>query len=301
MPLLIDIKAFLYSARLGGFSSAARAIGTTPSVISKRVSRLEDEIGTRLFQRTTRALTLTPEAERLQPRLQELVAEMEDALYNREHSGIRGSLRVRATTTIGTYFVGESVNRFQVQHPDMTIELLLLDRPVNPLEEGFDVSLGALPQSFGGVTEIPINPYPRVLVASPLYLENREVPRTPADIVGHECLVFVPVGHTWAFSSPSGPISVDIHARYTVNDSRIMVDAAIKGLGLAIVPEFLAREPLKKGELLSLMPDFPVVPIWFKAWVPRHKASRQEVKTFVEHIRREFDPPPWDLPGAADP
>ena len=178
---------------------------------------------------------------------------------------------------------------------------LLLDRPVNPLEEGFDVSLGALPQSFGGVKEIPINPYPRVLVASPSYLEGRAVPKAPADLVRHECLVFVPVGHTWTFSSPSGPMSVDIHARYTVNDSRIMMDAALKGLGLAIVPEFLVREPLARGELVSLMPDYPVVPIWFKAMIPRHKANRPEIRTFVEHIQKEFDPPPWSapVPGAS--
>ncbi|MCI5078604.1 LysR family transcriptional regulator [Oricola sp.] len=293
MPLLIDIKAFLSSARLGGFSSAAREIGTTPSVVSKRVGRLEDEIGTRLFKRTTRALTLTPDGEKLQPRLQQLVAELEDTLYNRERKGMRGTLRVRATTTIGAAYVGESVNRFQARHPDMTIELLLIDRPVNPLEEGFDISLGALPQSFGGVVEIPICPYPRLLVAAPAYLKKRYHPQTPADIVGHDCLAFVPVGHTWTFSGPSGPISLDIHARYTVNDSRILVDAATKGLGLAIVPEFLARQPLKDGRLVTLMPDFPVIPIWFKAMIPRHKASRPELAAFIEHIRSDFDPPPW--------
>lgn len=293
MPLLIDIKAFLVSARLGGFSGAAREIGTTPSVVSKRVGRLEDEIGAKLFLRTTRALTLTPDGERLQPRLQQLVAELDDALFDRKRSGMRGSLRVRATTTVGAAFVGESVNRFQAKHPDMSIELLLIDRPVNPLEEGFDISLGALPQTFGGVIEIPICPYPRLLVAAPSYLEHRPAPRTPAELVGHDCLVFVPVGHSWSFAGPNGPISLDVRARYTVNDSRIMVDAAVKGLGLAVVPEFLAREPLASGQLLPMMPDFPVMPLWFKAMVPRHKAARPQLAAFVEHIRADFDPPPW--------
>lgn len=293
MPQLIDIKAFLVSARMRGFSGAAREIGTTPSVISKRVGRLEDEIGKKLFQRTTRALTLTSDGERLQPQLLQLIAELDDALYDRGGPGMRGSLRVRATTTIGTTYIGESVNRFLCMHPDMIIELQLIDRPVNPLEEGFDVSLGALPQTFGGVSETPICPYPRILVAAPDYLKNKGVPETPADIVGHDCLVFVAVGHTWTFGGPSGPISMEVRARYTVNDSRNMVDAAIKGLGIAIAPEFLAREALKAGQLVELMPDFPVVPIWFKAMVPRHKASRPEVVAFVEHIKQEFGAPPW--------
>jgi len=293
MPLLIDIKAFLTSARMQGFSAAAREIGTTPSVISKRVGRLEDTIGVKLFHRTTRALTLTPEAETLQPKLQELIAELEDVLNNRDTTGIRGVLRIRTTTTIGSAFVGASINRFQVQNPGLSIELLLIDRPVNPLEEGFDISFGALPQSFGGVTEIPLCPYPRLLVAAPGYLETHGTPQKPADVVGHDCLIFVPVGHTWTFDSPGGPISVEVHTHYTVNDSRIMVDAAINGLGLAIVPEFLARGPIEDGRLVEVMTDYPVIPIWFKAMIPRHKARRPEVVALTEHIRKECETPPW--------
>ncbi|MBN9036421.1 MAG: LysR family transcriptional regulator [Rhizobiales bacterium] len=294
MPMLTDIKAFLASARTGGFSGAARELGTTPSVISKRVGRLEDEIGAKLFLRTTRALTLTAEGERLQPRLLQLTAELDDTLYDRESSGLRGTLRVRAPSTFGTFFVGPSVNRFQARHPDMTIELLLIDRPVNPLEEGFDVSLGALPQSFNGVIEIPFCPYRRLLVGAPRYLERRGTPQIPADVFAHDCLVFAPSGHTWTFGAPGGPLSLDIRPRYTVNDSYILVDAAMQGLGLAAVPEFLARRPIAEGRLAALLPDFPLVPLSFKAMVPRHKSRRPEVVALIEHIRQEFDPPPWD-------
>jgi DNA-binding transcriptional LysR family regulator len=298
MPMLIDIRAFLASARTGAFSGAARELETTPSVISKRVGRLEQEIGARLFLRTTRSLTLTSEGERLQPRLLELVAELDDTLFNRESSGLRGMLRVRAPSTFGIFHVGPSVNRFQARHPDMTIELMLIDRPVNPLEEGFDVSLGALPQSFNGVVEIPFCPYRRELVGAPAYLAKRSAPKIPADVFAHDCLVFAPSGHTWTFSAPGGPLSVDIRPRYTVNDSHILVDAAIQGLGLATVPEFLARGPVADGRLVPLLPDFPLVPLTFKAMVPRHKAMRPEVAALIEHLRREFDPPPWDRAAA---
>lgn len=299
MPVLIDIKAFLASARTGGFSAAAREIGTTPSVVSKRVGRLEDEIGIRLFKRTTRALTLTPEGERLQPRLQQIIAELEDTLSNRvtEGQGLRGSLRVRAPTTVGTYFVGPAVTRFQKKHPAMTVELHLIDRQVNPLEDGFDVSLGALPQSFSGVKQTPLCRYPRVLVASPDYLKSRPAPHAPSEIIGHDCLAFALVGHTWSFDTPSGTFSAEIRACYTVNDSRLLIDAAIEGLGLAVVPEFLAREPVADGRLLLLMPDYPVSELWFKALVPSHKVHRPEIIAFLEHIKAHFNPAPWALPS----
>jgi DNA-binding transcriptional LysR family regulator len=296
MPMLIDIKAFLVTARSGGFSAAARELGTAPSVITKRVNRLEHEVGKPLFHRSTRKLTLTPEGERLRPQLQLLVAELEEAISEFRAPGreMSGSLRIKSPTTMGTMFVGRAVARFLDAHRDVSAELLLMDRLVNPLEEGLDIALGALPQSFASVDEIALCPYPRVLVAAPSYLEAKGRPRTPAGIVTHDCLAFVPVGLSWTFSSGNGPVAVDIRARFTVNDSRLLVDAAIEGQGLTIVPEFLARSAIEAGALEPLLPDFPIEPYWFKALVPRHKRNKPEVLAMTEHLKREFDPPPWE-------
>nr|WP_256372983.1 substrate binding domain-containing protein [Pseudoruegeria sp. HB172150] len=211
-----------------------------------------------------------------------------------ELRGLRGTLRVRTPNTIGSMFIGKAVTRFQAANPDMRIELHLIDRPVNPLEEGFDVSLGALPQSYWGVHETPIQPYPRVLVAAPGYMKVRPPPATPSDLVAHDCLAFMLVGHTWTFEGPSGPVSTEIRARYTVNDSGILLDAALQGLGLAVLPRFLARDPLRDGRLVELLPDFPVSALWLKALVPSHKSRRPEIIAFLDHIQKEFDPPPWD-------
>ena len=295
MTLLIDIKTFLVSARTGSFSSAAREINTTPSVVTKRVGRLEAEVDAKLFERSTRKLSLTAEGEILRPQLQVLVAELEETLINlrKPSRELRGSLRVRAPTTIGTMFIGQSVARFQAQHPSLTIELVLMDRQVNPLEEGFDISLGALPQSFASVEEIVFCPYPRVLVAAPKYLEGRHNPESPSDIIEHDCLAFVPVGLSWSFDSANGPVSVDIRARYTVNDSRLLVDSAIEGLGLTVVPAFLAEDAIADGRLIPLMPDYPILPVSLKAMVPRHKAKKPEIVALIEHIQKDFTPPPW--------
>jgi len=296
MPTLIDIEAFLVTARTGSFSAAAREIGTAPSVVTKRVGRLEYEIGSKLFVRSTRQLTLTAEAEQLRPRLQLLVGELEDVLQGIQppRRGISGHLRIKSPQTIGTMFIGQSIARFQAEHPAITTELRFVDRSVNPLEEGYDVALGALPQSYTSVQEIPLCAYPRVLVATPAYLERYGTPETPGDIVKHRCLAFVPVGLSWSFQSTSGPITVDIHAVFTVNDSRLLVHAAREDLGITVVPEFLVRADLADGGLVPLLPDYPIVPLWFKALVPRNKMHRPEVAALLEHLRQEFSTPPWD-------
>jgi DNA-binding transcriptional LysR family regulator len=299
MPQLLDIKAFLATARAGSFSAAARELEVAASVVTKRVNRLEEHIGAVLFSRTTRRLTLTGVGERLRPRLQVLVAEIDDALRASRGAGtIVGHLRVKSPTTVGALFVGEALVRFQARNPDVTSELLLIDRAVNPIEENFDVALGALPDSFPSVLDVPLCRYDRVLVASPRYLARGRVPRTPNDLVEHDCLAFLPAGVEWAFDSPEGgTVAVAIHARFTVNDSRILLGAAIEGLGLAVVPRFLARPALEAGTLVTLLHGYPLKPLWFKAMVPRSKAHKPEVGALIEHLKQEFGPvPPWERP-----
>lgn len=295
MTEFIDIRAFLTVASAGSFSAAARQLGIAPSVVTKRVGRLEHQIGSTLFVRSTRRLTITAEGERLRPRLQLLLSELDDALQgvSQPRRGLGGQIRVKSPTTIGTLFVGQSIARFQAAHPRVVTELVLIDRSINPLEDGFDIALGALPQSYASVIETPLCPYPRVLVAAPSYLDRHGTPQTPADIPQHDCLVFLPVGLSWSFVGEGGPIRIDVRASFIVNDSRILVAAAEEGLGLSVVPEFLVRESIEQGRLVAIMPEFPITPFWFKAMVPRNKAQRAEVAALLEHLKADFDPPPW--------
>lgn len=299
MPMLIDIKAFLVTARTGSFSAAARELRLAPSVVTKRVGRLEHAVGCPLFVRSTRSLTLTPEAERLRPRLQVLVAELEETIAGAQTPprALSGPLRIKSPTTVGTLFVGEMVARFQAANPGVTTDLVLLDRAVNPLEEGFDVALGAVPQSWPGVVETPLCAYPRLLVGAPAYLERAGRPGEPADLVRHDCLGFVPAGLSWPFESARGPVQVDVHSRFMVNDSRILIAAAEAGLGLTVVPEFLARPEIAAGRLVAVLPDFPITTYWFKAMVPGNKAQRPEIAALLAHLQDGFAPPPWERPA----
>lgn len=302
MTQLIDIKAFLITARTGSFSAAGRELDIAASVLTKRVDRLEEEIGVRLFSRTTRRLTLTSEGERLRPRLQLLMGELEQALRDARavESRVRGHLRVKSPTTVGTV-VGEVLARFAAANPGVTIELMLIDRAVNPLEESFDVALGALPTSFATVIDVPLCPYDRLLVAAPAYLARSPELRHPSDLVQHECLVFLPIGLTWSFETGRGAVVVEVRARFAANDSRVLHAAALHGLGLAVLPRFLAERGLAERSLVAVLPDYPLTPIWFKAMVPPNKVHNPVVAALVDHLKAEFDPvPPWDRAASDD-
>ena len=295
MPMLVDIKAFLATARLGGFSAAGREIGTAPSVVAKRVNRLEHEIGTKLFVRTTRKLSLTPDGQRLRPQVQTLVSELDETLRDLRRPGrdLGGALRVHAPTAIGTVFVGPSIARFQRDHPDVKTELSLTDRSVNPLEDGYDIAFGDAPQTFPSVEATMIASYPQLPVAAPAYLDRRGIPDQPGELAEHDCIAFVASGLTWTFVGPQGPMPVEIHPRFTVNDSRLLADAAEQGIGVTVVPEFVARTPIAEGRLVPLLPDWPLQSHRLVAMVPSHKAGRPEVAALVDHVRTDLDPAPW--------
>ncbi len=297
MTMLLDIRAFLATARSGSFSAAARVLGVAPSVVMKRVSRLEEQIDSRLFVRSTRRLALTAEADRLRPRLQLLVAQLEETLGGIQppKPGVAGNLRIKAPTTLGTLYAGPSIARFQAANPAVTVELLLIDRSVNPLEEGFDIALGALPQSYASVVETPLCPYPRQVVATPDYAKRHGLPETPGDLIQHRCIVYIAAGMTWYFESKSGPLSVSVNAVLTVNDSRILLFAAKQSVGIAVVPEFLVQEELASGELVHVLPGYAISPLWFKAMVPFNKMRRPEVAALLHHLVGEFKTPPWDI------
>ena len=297
MIQLPDIKAFLTTARTQSFSAAAREMGLAPSALTKRVSRLEETVGTPLFARSTRRVTLTAEGERLRPRLQLVLGDLEAALrgVQRDNSGVSGQLRIKSPTTVGALHVGAALARFLTANPNVTAELVLMDQAINPVGEGFDVALGALPASFAGVTDIPLCAYERVLVATPGYLAGRTAPSDPNDLADHDCLAFLPIGSGWSFESRRGTILVEVRARLAVNESHALFAAVLEGLGIAAVPRFIAREALETRRVVALLPDFPLSPLWFKALVPRSKLHLPEVAALVEHLVDEFGPvPPWD-------
>ena len=296
MDTLLNIKAFLATARAGSFSAAARQLGVAPSVIVKRINRLEDQMRAQLFVRSTRKLALTDTGERYFPRYQAIVGEVEDAINGAATTPdqIEGHLRIKCPTTLTILNFGEIITDFQAAHPGISVEIVLIDRSVNPVEEDFDIAIGAMPASYANVIDEPLSPYPRVLCAAPSYLASRGEPNHPIDLISHDCLTFQTTGSTWSFASPRGLVNVDVHSRFSANDSQILQAAACRGLGITMIARYIARPAIESGALKTLLPDFPVPELWLKALVPTNKIRKAAVQNLLRWIKDRMQPlPPW--------
>ena len=282
---------------MGSFSSASRELAVAPSVVTKRITQLEKQMGTALFVRSTRGLALTPAGERHMPRFLTLVAELEEILNGTatDEQGVEGHLRIKAPTTITSLYLGAVLCDFQVAHPGVTLEIVLLDRSVNPLEERFDLVVGALPATYPNVVDVPLCKYSVVLCAAPAYLAAHGVPQHPTELVNHDCLTSVLLGTTWLFEGSSGSLSVEVHSRFHANDGRVLLEAARRGLGLATLPRFIADRDLQRGQLTEVLPAFPVVSFGLKALVPRVKLQKPAVRELVSFLKARMQSlPPWE-------
>jgi DNA-binding transcriptional LysR family regulator len=286
MDTLLNIRAFLATARAGSFSAAARDLGVAPSVVIKRINRLEDQMRAKLFRRSTRRLVLTEAGERARPRYHAILAEIEDALSGADAAGeVEGHLRIKAPTTFGILHLGAILSDFQIAHPRVTVEIVLVDRSVNPVEEGFDVALGALPVSYAHVADVPLCPFPRLLCAAPEYLARRGEPQHPADLPDHDCLTYLATGTTWSFASPRGPVSVDVRPRFSANDSQVLLGAVKRGIGIAVLSRDVVAPALEDGSAVPLLAEYPVAPLWLKALVPEGRRNRAPVRALLAWLK----------------
>jgi DNA-binding transcriptional LysR family regulator len=302
MNTLLHINAFLLVARLRSFSAAARELGVAPSVVTKRITRLEEQVGTQLIVRSTRGLSLTPAGEKLLPQFTRLIAELEETITGTTAAarGIEGHLRIKATTTVTSLYLGGIFSDFQSRNPGVSLEIVLLDRSVNPLEEGFDMVVGARPASYPGVVDVPLCPYPLVLCCSPAYMQGRREPAHPTELVDHSCLTSVLLGTTLQFDIPRGPLSVEVHSQFHANDGRVLLEAARRGLGIAVLPRYLAEDDLRSGRLVPVLSEYPLVIFWLKAQVPGLKMNKPAVRELVKFLKARMQPiPPWETDDAS--
>jgi DNA-binding transcriptional LysR family regulator len=219
MDMSANLRAFLAVARNGSFSEAARQLHVVPSVAAKRVSQLEHEVGTKLFERSTRKVVLTEAGEQFQARARSLIADLDDALGGLKRAGDRleGRILMMVPTTLNMLVLSDALSGFLRDHAHITLELALVNRSVNPAEEGFDLAIsGHAASSYDGVIDVPLYPFEQVLCASPEYLKQRGTPLHPRDLEDHDGLFFKPLGTAWRFDSTA---SADNSAWRSARDS----------------------------------------------------------------------------------
>lgn len=290
MDTLANLKAFLATADSGSFSGAARQSDVVPSVVAKRIDQLEWRIRAPLFTRSTRKLTLTDVGERYLPTVRKLVAQMDDMLAGMAQASgdLEGHIRIKIPTTLGTLYLSNLLNQFLMEQPRISMDVVLADRSVNPVEEGFDLAIGALPESYGQVKDYPLGPIRRKLCAAPEYLARKGTPMQATDLIDHDCLVFTTSGSHWEFQSPQGQVGVDVRPKLKTNDGVALSQAAISGLGIVVLADYLASPALASGSLVEICPDLKLPDIWLKALVPHSRYDLPRVQMLLQWLEQRI-------------
>jgi DNA-binding transcriptional LysR family regulator len=287
MNTMLNISAFVRVARLGSISAAARELHAVTSVVAKRISQLEKEVGASLITRTTRGVTLTAAGDQYLPYFVRLKAAHDEIFQDLggNRQGVQGAVRIITPPTITSMFIGKALLNFQQKNQMVDMDVTLMERSVNPLEEGYDLALGAWPVSYPNVVDVLLCPYELVTVCAPAYLKNKQAPKHPTDLVNHACLSTSLLRSAWTFTHARGAMTVEVHSRIQSSDGRMIREAARMGLGVAILSRMLVEEELKSGTLVPLLEEFPAATYWVKLMVPRVKMSRPAVRALVNFLK----------------
>ena len=287
MNTMLNISAFVRVARLGSISAAARELHAVTSVVAKRISQLEKEVGASLITRTSRGVTLTAAGDQYLPYFVRLKAAHDEIFQDLggNRQGVQGAVRIITPPTITSMFIGKALLNFQAKNQMVDMDVTLMERSVNPLEEGYDLALGAWPVSYPNVVDVLLCPYELVTVCAPAYLKNKQAPKHPTDLVNHACLSTSLLRSAWTFTHARGAMTVEVHSRIQSSDGRMIREAARMGLGVAILSRMLVEEELKSGTLVPLLEEFPAATYWVKLMVPRVKMSRPAVRALVGFLK----------------
>lgn len=301
MNLFEDMSVFAAAVEAGSFTGAAAKLGLAKSVVSRRIGDLETRLGVSLFHRTTRRLSVTESGAAFYERTARILADLseaEDALRSLQ-GDLVGKLRVAAPMSFGTLHLARAVADFLALHPALEIELDLNDRRVDLVSEGFDlaVRIGALPDSTFVMKKLAS--CRQVLCASPAYLARHGTPATPDDLArDHTCLLYTNISppDRWPFLIEGETRSVSVRGRRLgANNGDVLRDAAIGGLGLAMLPSFIVWEAVAGGDLVIVLSDFecpgpPISAIW-----PPSRHLSTKVRALVDFLAERYGADPcWN-------
>lgn len=299
MDATSDLRVFARVMDRGNFSIAASDLGITPSAVSKLISRLEDRLGVKLLERSTRRLALTPEGETFLARARRIVADIEEAEAEvaRVRGAPRGKLRINAGTAFGLHQLAPALADFLARYPEIDIDLSITDRLVDLIDEQSDIAVrsGHIPE--GPFIHRKIADLQRVICAAPSYLAQRGTPRVGADLKGHDCIIVAGPGlNRWPFKTRGGIDIVEVRPRVTTDDAEAAVRLAVEGAGIVRLSDVIVGGRLRNGELVALLTDvhhsepYPLAAIYPAG---RHRLPR--VAVFLEFLHERFGHAPWRL------
>lgn len=288
MDIFASMKVFTAVVDAGSFARAADRLDMSKAMVSKYVSNLEDHLGTRLLNRTTRRLSMTESGSAYYQRCVQILSDVQEAEQAAGHLSAvpRGTLKITMPLAYGLHRLGPLMADYVARYPEVKLEMSLSERRVDLIEEGFDlaVRIGALPES--GLIARKLGSVRAVACASPAYLKAHGTPATPDDLAGHSCLgyTYTNSGDEWRMHHAGEERAIPIRGSIKADNGDMLRLAAISGAGLIFQPLFIVADDLQAGRLVEVLADYPSAELGIYALYPSRKHLSAKVRTFVDFL-----------------
>jgi DNA-binding transcriptional LysR family regulator len=301
---LQEMAVFARIVSAGNLSAAARDLGLSAALVSRRLAGLEARLGVRLVHRTTRSLHLTIEGARYYDACSRVLADIEDANadVSRGRAEPQGALKVALPASFGHQHVAPLIPAFAERHPKVELALSLSDRRVSVVDDGFDVAVTIADLKDSSLAARKLAPNRRVVCASPAYLRKHGVPRAPDDLVRHNCLTTSDFTMTWDFKDAAGRLgAVRVRGRYACDNWEVLREWALAGLGVALKSTWDVYRHLQDGSLVPLFPGYSFhSDVAIYAVYPHRRLLPAKTRVFIDFLAESFGPEPyWDRLAAA--
>ncbi|CAN7679660.1 LysR family transcriptional regulator [Paraburkholderia sp. 22099] len=288
---LDDMRIFVATVDAHNFTAAARRLALSKQFVSRRVMALEEALGVQLLIRNTRKLAVTELGQEFYERAKRILGEVEDAeqAMSLRRAGPRGLLRVSAPMSFGMTHLSPLVAAFLREHGDVRFDMELSDRTADVVGEGFDMAIRIGTLADSTLIAQKLVDVRMVACCSPGYRRRRGAPAAPADLQRHACLLY---GHggavNWEFIVEGAHKSIEVHGPLRANNGELIRDAAVAGLGIARLPDFIVADALKSGKLVTVLEEFLPAAASVYAVYPQHRQSSLTIRAFVEFLRKHL-------------
>ncbi|UTW52606.1 LysR family transcriptional regulator [bacterium SCSIO 12827] len=297
MDHLTGMAVFAKVVETGTFTGAAQAMGLSKGAVSKQIAKLEDRLGARLLNRTTRRSSLTEVGAAFYERCRRIVAEAEEAelAVTRLHAEPRGTLRVNLPMSFGMIHMADALPDFMAAYPEISLDVTLDDRVVNVVDEGYDVVIRITDLPDSSLIARRIAPFRIATCASSAYWDAHGRPKHPDDLRGHACLLYSYLSNLneWRHRGPDGPFAVRVDGPMRGNNGDLLRAAAVAGLGVVRSPTFIVGCHLVEGRLEQVLAEYEDDDRGIYAVYPHNRHLSAKVRAFVDFMAKRFADPIW--------
>ena len=292
MDRLTSLTVFGQVVDRGGFSAAGRHLNMSVTMVSNHIQALEDRLGVRLLNRTTRKVSLTDIGKEYYERSRQILADLDEAdqIANAQHATPQGQLRLY-TSMVFARFLNPVIAEFTALYPSVSIELTVGERMVDLVEQGYDLAVRVLSVPDSSLVVRKLASWRHILCCSPAYLESRPPPAHPADLAGHNCMryAFYPFGAEWRFENPDGGIiSTPVGGNFVTNNAESLHTLAIDGHGIFLAPSFVVADDIAAGKLVRLLPFYRPVEFSVGALYVNRTHLPAKIRVFIDMMAERF-------------